>query len=519
MKNSIRISRVILFILSIFLIQSCEKKPTAPVISTTAVTAISYTTAASGGEVTNEGGAAVTAKGVCWNTSLDPTTTNSKTTDGTGIGSFSSSLTGLTAGTAYYVRAYATNTAGTGYGNQVTFSTNQIALATLTTTAITAITQTTAVSGGNITTDNGGSVTVRGVCWSTSANPTIALSTKTTDGTGTGAFTSSITGLTANTTYYVKAYSTNSAGTAYGLEISFKTSASLPTLTTTSASVITTTTALSGGNITSDGGAAVTARGVCWSTAQNPTTSNYYTTNGSGIGSFTSSITLLTTNTTYYIRAYATNSAGTNYGNQVTAITLSQDIKNIVSDDVLTIITNLGMPMYTGKTPPNLVNYYKLYPNALKNSNIPNDYAFGTTFYPLNFRFYNRDNNTLSVKFDFAEIGSGGGTGTGKGAFISGSGNNFSVFLQVNYTASGQTCDMIEVFSGTMTSTGIRDLYFALFMVDDHGDPAGIWIANGQGRVFYDSDGMSDIIASLSSKNNDSTPGISATAAPGVGVK
>ena len=85
---------------------------------------------------------------------------------------------------------------------------------------------TTANSGGNIT-DGGASVTARGVVWNTSQNPTIALSTKTIDGTGTGNFSSAISGLTPNTTYYLRAYATNSAGTAYGNEITFTT---MPTI-------------------------------------------------------------------------------------------------------------------------------------------------------------------------------------------------------------------------------------------------------------------------------------------------
>jgi len=91
---------------------------------------------------------------------------------------------------------------------------------------------------------------------------------------------------------------------------------SIPTLSTTNISSITSTTASSGGNITSDGGASVTSRGVCWSTSQNPTTSNSKTTDGSGTGTFTSSITGLTADTTYYVRAYAVNSVGTAYGDQ-----------------------------------------------------------------------------------------------------------------------------------------------------------------------------------------------------------
>ena len=92
----------------------------------------------------------------------------------------------------------------------------------LTTTTVTDITQTTAKSGGNITSDGGATVTARGVCWSTSQTPTIA-DNKTSNGTGAGSFTSAISGLTANTTYYVRAYATNSNGTAYGSAMSFTT--------------------------------------------------------------------------------------------------------------------------------------------------------------------------------------------------------------------------------------------------------------------------------------------------------
>jgi uncharacterized protein (TIGR02145 family) len=95
---------------------------------------------------------------------------------------------------------------------------------TLETATISSITTTSAVSGGNITANGGATVTARGVCWSTSANPTVTLSTKTVDGAGNGTFTSSITGLTANTTYYVRAYATNSLGTSYGTQVSFTTS-------------------------------------------------------------------------------------------------------------------------------------------------------------------------------------------------------------------------------------------------------------------------------------------------------
>ena len=290
----------------------------APVLTTVDLTAVTSTSATSGGNITSDGGAAVMARGVCWNIDQNPTTANSKTTDGTGIGTFASNITGLLPGTVYYIKAYATNSIGTVYGNQLTLTTTAVA-PVLTTTAPTSVTSTIATTGGNITSDGGSTVTVRGVCWATTQNPTIANS-KTTDGTGSGTFISNLTGLIHGTTYYLKAYATNSIGTAYGNQVSFTTTAEIPTLTTNVATSVTATTALSGGNITSDGGSLVTARGVCWATTQNPTVANSNTTSGTGSGSYVSNISGLTAGTTYYVRSYAINSIGTAYGNQIVVL-------------------------------------------------------------------------------------------------------------------------------------------------------------------------------------------------------
>ena len=145
-------------------------------------------------------------------------------------------------------------------------------------------------------------------------NPTIDLPTKTTDGTGTGSFPSNITGLSPGAFYHVRAYGTNSAGTWYGGDLTFTTLAYQPTVTTSAVTNIGTNTATSGGNVTSDGGGAVTARGVCWGTSSTPDISGSHTSDGTGTGSFVSYLTGLAANTTYYVCAYATNSAGTAYG-------------------------------------------------------------------------------------------------------------------------------------------------------------------------------------------------------------
>ncbi len=279
------------------------------------------------GEIISDGGSIITQRGVCWSTNQNPTIANNITNNGTGIGSFTSSLTNLNANTSYYIRSYAINGVGTAYGNQISFTTANISISlpTLTTASASGISTNSGSSGGTITSDGGSAVTQRGVCWSTNQNPTIANNI-TNNGTGIGSFTSSLTNLNANTSYYIRSYAINGVGTAYGNQISFTTaniSISLPTLTTASASGISTNSGSSGGTITSDGGSAVTQRGVCWSTNQNPTIANNITNNGTGIGSFTSSLTNLNANTSYYIRSYAINGVGTAYGNQISFTTPS----------------------------------------------------------------------------------------------------------------------------------------------------------------------------------------------------
>ena len=297
---------------------------TQPTLTTTVASAITSSTASSGGAISSDGDASILDRGIVWSTITNPTITTNQgiTSNGTGIGTFTSSISQLTPGTLYYVRAYATNSVGTAYGNQITFSALQT-IPSITSTSASAITSSTASSGGTISSDGGATITAKGVCWSTSPNPTIALTTKTNIGTGTATFTSSISGLNPGTMYYVRAYATNSAGTAYGQEEVFTTLATLPTLTTTVSSEITSSTASSGGTISNDGGAPITDRGIVWSTITNPsiTTNQGLTSNGTGIGTFISNITTLTHNKTYYIRAYATNSVGTSYGEEIASTT------------------------------------------------------------------------------------------------------------------------------------------------------------------------------------------------------
>ena len=297
-----------------------------PTVTTAAeVTEITFSSAVCGGEVTFDGNVSVTARGICWSTTQTPTIEDNKTTNGNGVGTFTSNMTDLELGTTYYVRAYATNEVGTAYGEEVSFTTMEKLLPTVATaTEVTNITVSSATCGGEVTFNGNVEVTSRGICWSTSQNPTIE-DNKTSNGNGVGTFTSNMTDLEHNTTYYVRAYAANEVGTAYGEEVSFTTMEKLlPTVTTaTEVTDITVSSAVCGGEVTSDGDGKISARGVCWSTSQNPTIEDNKTTDGSGVGSFTSQIPNLVPNTQYYVRAYATNEVGTSYGEEVSFTTLA----------------------------------------------------------------------------------------------------------------------------------------------------------------------------------------------------
>ena len=189
---------------------------------------------------------------MCWSTSPNPTVASSHTTNGSGTGSFSSSITGLNISTTYYVRAYATTAVGTAYGDEKTFTTRD-GIPSVTTADVTAIMAESAVCGGTVNDNCGLTVITRGVCWSTSPTPTFDDS-HTTNGSGNGSFSSSLTGLSLNTTYYVRAYATTVAGTGYGEQKTFTTRNGIPAVTTTEVTNSGTAWAYSGGNITDDGG-------------------------------------------------------------------------------------------------------------------------------------------------------------------------------------------------------------------------------------------------------------------------
>ena len=242
------------------------------------------------------------------------------------------------------------------------------------TLGITEITEESAVVKYKILSDGGDMVMQHGICWSLDANPTISLTTKTMDGSGSGSapgqYLSLVTGLVNGKTYHVKAYATNSVGTAYGEDLTFSTRqiAAPEGVTTKTVTTIASSAAICGGSISDAGGSSRFVRGVCWSTNPDPTieaSSTADTIDSFDLGSypsFTSIMTGLTAGTKYYARAYASNQAGVTYGNQITFTTGSVVVEiegklyNSITIGTQTWLTeNLGTTSYNDGTPVPLV--------------------------------------------------------------------------------------------------------------------------------------------------------------------
>jgi hypothetical protein len=425
------------------------------VVTNTSVSNITDVSAQSGGNVASDGGASVTAKGVCWSTSTNPDITDSKTEDGSGTGAYTSQLTGLSPNTAYYIRAYATNSEGTAYGENVLFQTEEEIIQNTLLNDLVSIWELTEASGnavdshGNHTGQVSGNVTrqVAGPTnlvhayrfaptdpkitipsttalrspqfsfgiWAKMAMPTDTSPHSIVTGAGGGGYTTgwrlsfdkyqggrvkfeggngsnnSIVGENleplfgswmrilntydgatarlyvngvlraenamaigypvdadlyvmrigesggqvdfegdiAQASYYNRVITPEEEdllyddgnGKPYSQFGSTAPSVSTPSVTTNSATNITENGATVGGNVTSDGGAAVIAKGVVYNTSGNPTLNDSYVDLGGGTGTFSTNLTTLNPDTVYYVRAYATNSQGTSYGGTVQFVT------------------------------------------------------------------------------------------------------------------------------------------------------------------------------------------------------
>ncbi|GAF02527.1 SusF/SusE family outer membrane protein [Saccharicrinis fermentans] len=260
-----------------------------------------------------------TEYGVVWGTNENPTISdNKKVADKVENAVYWVTVDGLEHLTTYHYRAYVETEDGTViYGDDDKFTTlAHVATVTIADVA-TNVTDISADIDANVPYDGKDEVTEKGVVYSTASNPTVDDS-KVDGGSGMGEFTASLSGLVANTTYYARAYAINGVGTVYTSEISFKTAIGIATVVTGEATGAATSAIIAGNNVTYNGGADVTERGVCYSTSENPTVDDIVVNaSEAGDGEFTVELSELDMNTTYYARAYAINSEGVAYGSDV----------------------------------------------------------------------------------------------------------------------------------------------------------------------------------------------------------
>ena len=275
-----------------------------------------------------DAGNGITAYGHCWsknNQIPSPNNCDGKTSLGNNktVGGFISLVNNLEPGTTYYIAAYASSANEMVVGKTISFTTLPSVAPTVETIAVTDITQTSVTLNGIINANGTSTTATFDYGTSTSYGSSENASQNPITGMGNTPVSINITGLTANTLYHYRAKAVSTSGTSYGIDLTFTTSPQVPSLTTKAITEISQTIATSGGNITDNGGAEILARGVCWATMANPTIMDNVTINGLGMGTFISNISGLKGNTTYYLRAYATNSAGVGYCNELSFTTTS----------------------------------------------------------------------------------------------------------------------------------------------------------------------------------------------------
>ena len=288
-------------------------------VITSEATNIMAQSATLNGNIASDGGSNITERGFCYSTSENPTVDATIIKIDGATGEISHNLTGLTHTTRYYVRCYAKNTYGIHYGNQISFTTSSgvVAFEEITTSSITTGTVQLATQ---ISSDGNSPITKRGFCYSTSANPTIVDNIITISGT-TGDLSGKITGLTNGVRYYVRAFATNAIGTHYSVQTEFTTLTGLADVTTSAVTDVMAESVILNGDIQSANGGTITSRGFCYSTSENPTINSNKVTVAGTTGQMSKSVANLEENTKYYVRAFATTSFGSTYGQQVTFTT------------------------------------------------------------------------------------------------------------------------------------------------------------------------------------------------------
>ncbi len=329
---------------------------TVPEVTTHEVTNVTETTAKVAGRLNSTGRSSKLTVGFVYDTAdgaeLGKCLGFTADTASVTTTAFEKTLSGLTKGTTYYVRAYATNEKGTVYGDAVEFTTVGPTLPKVETSSISNVTTTTARFNGKIVSigERVTGIEDYGYVWSTESGPTLETGEKVSNGprTSTTSYYYDVTGLKDGTTYFVRAYATNEKGTAYGNEIKFITiGITIPDLEMTDVDNINTTSAMFHGKIKSYGNASrVLEWGFVWSTSPEPTIETgvvLKSTSKNSWDNYNETASGLTDGTRYYVRAYATNEKGTGYSSDYEFTTIRITIPELEVTDVDNINTTSAM--------------------------------------------------------------------------------------------------------------------------------------------------------------------------------
>lgn len=317
MYNIFKIRNAIVILTVATFVFGCENEE-VPAITTSAISNITATSATSGGNITSEGSSTVVNLGVCWSTGTTPTIADKKTTDGAGAGSFTSNITGLDGGLIYYVRAYATNSAGTGYGMAMSFtSLGQSPAPTI--SDATNITTSTAKLNGTVNANYLSTDVTFEYGTTTSYGNNVTATQSPLTGNTNSIVSANISGLNAGTTYHCRIKSVNSLGTTYSSDITFLTLGQSPTATTLAATNITTVAARLNGTANANFlSTIITFEYGTTANYGNSVTASQSPLTGSTITNVNAAISGLTSGITYHYRIKAVNSLGTAYGNDWT---------------------------------------------------------------------------------------------------------------------------------------------------------------------------------------------------------